>query len=355
MSRKSDNFPLVLTGGTVGLWLLLHKIFDIFFEDWIKHQLEPRVGHTVAEMIERFGSAGLPALAAGGIVWFLLRYVRAQYEAERHDPAVEAQREHTAALLAQTAALQSPRSSADDPIKSIPNLRVADSPAASALFQHPEQDKTIPMLESGYLTAWARKMGPGTPPLIKLEGSIWRSHHLQYFPKGTRGQNQTFIKTNVRDDSAYYDLFLNLEQAQKEWPTLRMSIVPGNSPDLWKPAPEAVEAFADKALLATRDSWAEKFEEAMLKGLAAEDELRELQKNLPGLAPIGRVEQARNKLSHYAMRSDDAEKESQRAWDLLRDDIRSKLMGGVLTAKAFESLISAEALKSKSHHRSGAY
>jgi hypothetical protein len=33
MYRKSDNFPLVLTGGTVGLWLLLHKTFDIFFED----------------------------------------------------------------------------------------------------------------------------------------------------------------------------------------------------------------------------------------------------------------------------------------------------------------------------------
>jgi hypothetical protein len=35
MYRKSDKFPLVLTGGTVGLWLLLHKTFDIFFEDWI--------------------------------------------------------------------------------------------------------------------------------------------------------------------------------------------------------------------------------------------------------------------------------------------------------------------------------
>jgi hypothetical protein len=51
MSLKSDNFPLVLTGGTVGLWLLLHKIFDIFFEDWIKHQLEPRVGHTVLPIV----------------------------------------------------------------------------------------------------------------------------------------------------------------------------------------------------------------------------------------------------------------------------------------------------------------
>jgi len=76
MVRKSDNFPLVLTGGALGLWLLFHKIFDIFFEDWIKHQLEPFVGHTVAEMIERFGSVGFPLLGVIGIIWFLIAYNR---------------------------------------------------------------------------------------------------------------------------------------------------------------------------------------------------------------------------------------------------------------------------------------
>jgi hypothetical protein len=77
MSRKSDNFPLVLLGGGLGLWLLFHAIWDILFEDWLKHQLEHLAGHTVAEMIERFGSVGFPALAAIATVWFLYSYIKA--------------------------------------------------------------------------------------------------------------------------------------------------------------------------------------------------------------------------------------------------------------------------------------
>jgi hypothetical protein len=76
MSRKSDNFPLVLLGGGLVLWLLFHAIWDILFEDWLKHQLEHLAGHTVAEMIERFGSVGSPALAAIATVWFLYTYIK---------------------------------------------------------------------------------------------------------------------------------------------------------------------------------------------------------------------------------------------------------------------------------------
>jgi hypothetical protein len=97
MSQKSNNFPLVLTGGALALWWLFHKIFDILLEDWIKHQLEPRFGHTVAEVIERFGAVGFPALAAGGVVWFLCAYMKRHYSAI--DPAIEEQRQHTQALI----------------------------------------------------------------------------------------------------------------------------------------------------------------------------------------------------------------------------------------------------------------
>jgi hypothetical protein len=97
MSRKSGNFPLVLAGGALALWWLFHKIFDILLEDWIKHQLEPRVGHTVAEVIERFGAVGFPALAAGGVVWFLWAYIKRHYSSAEIDPAIEAQRQHTQA------------------------------------------------------------------------------------------------------------------------------------------------------------------------------------------------------------------------------------------------------------------
>jgi hypothetical protein len=56
VARKTDNYPLVFIGGGLGLFLLLHTVWSILFEDWLKHQLEHLVGHTVAEMIERFGS-----------------------------------------------------------------------------------------------------------------------------------------------------------------------------------------------------------------------------------------------------------------------------------------------------------
>jgi hypothetical protein len=99
MSRKSDNFALVLTGGTLALLLLFHTMWSILFEDWLKHQLERIAGHTVAEMIEKFGAVGFPALAAGGVVWFLWAYIKRHYSAAEIDPAIEAQRQHTQALI----------------------------------------------------------------------------------------------------------------------------------------------------------------------------------------------------------------------------------------------------------------
>ena len=82
MRRKSDNYSLVLASGGLGLWILFHTIWNILFEDWLKHQLEHLVRHTLAEMIERFGSVGFPALAAIAVVWFLSSYISAQAKAE---------------------------------------------------------------------------------------------------------------------------------------------------------------------------------------------------------------------------------------------------------------------------------
>src|ERR1700732_3240498 len=88
MSRKSYNFPLVLLGGGLGLWLLFHTIWSILFEDWLRHQLEQFAGHTVAEMIERFGSVGFPALAAIATVWFLYSYIEAHLDQSLSDSAL---------------------------------------------------------------------------------------------------------------------------------------------------------------------------------------------------------------------------------------------------------------------------
>jgi hypothetical protein len=76
VSRKSDNYPLVFVGGGLGLFALLHAIWSILFEDWVKQQLEHFVGHTVAEMLEKFGSVGFPLLGMIGIIWFLIAYNR---------------------------------------------------------------------------------------------------------------------------------------------------------------------------------------------------------------------------------------------------------------------------------------
>jgi hypothetical protein len=80
VAKKSDNYPLVFIGGGLALTFAFHTIWKILFEDWVKHQLERIVGQTMAEMIERFGATGFPALAAVAIIWFLVAYKKSAAE-----------------------------------------------------------------------------------------------------------------------------------------------------------------------------------------------------------------------------------------------------------------------------------
>jgi hypothetical protein len=73
---------LVLVGGSVGLTLLFHTVWNILFEDWLKHQLERLFGHTVAEMIERFGSVGFPVVAAIALTWLIYSVAKAHIRVE---------------------------------------------------------------------------------------------------------------------------------------------------------------------------------------------------------------------------------------------------------------------------------
>jgi len=75
MGRRSNNFELVLLGGAFALLYFFHTIFNILFEEWIKHKLQDYLGITVAEMIERFGAITFPALGAIAVVWGLYRYI----------------------------------------------------------------------------------------------------------------------------------------------------------------------------------------------------------------------------------------------------------------------------------------
>lgn len=82
MARKSDSLPLWLVGSSLGFTLLFHTVWSILFEDWIKHQLERFVGHTVAELLEKFGSVGFPVIAAIAFTWLIYSYAKAHAKAE---------------------------------------------------------------------------------------------------------------------------------------------------------------------------------------------------------------------------------------------------------------------------------
>lgn len=76
MENRSDNYPLVIGGAVLALFLVLHHVFGIFFDEWLKHYLETYLGITVAEMIERSGDLAFSLIAAVAIVWFLYRYMK---------------------------------------------------------------------------------------------------------------------------------------------------------------------------------------------------------------------------------------------------------------------------------------
>lgn len=71
MWKRSDNTDLALLFATAVLALLGHSIFNILFEEWLKHHLQAYFGLTVAEMIERFGAISAPVLASIAIIWIV--------------------------------------------------------------------------------------------------------------------------------------------------------------------------------------------------------------------------------------------------------------------------------------------
>src|SRR5260370_4522408 len=79
---RSENFPLVIIIAIVALSYALHTVFDIFFEEWIKSQLEDHFGLTGAEMIERFGSLIVPGCFAIAVIWFIYLYIKRDFAAE---------------------------------------------------------------------------------------------------------------------------------------------------------------------------------------------------------------------------------------------------------------------------------
>lgn len=104
----------------------------------------------------------------------------------------------------------------------IPNLRVADRHFARKLFEQPQSDALIPLLEAEKVASWGRPMGPGEPPPIKIPGTLWRTHTLHFVAgRDQWAKSQTYLKSNGRQDTAYYDIFLNTAQIEKIWSQTR--------------------------------------------------------------------------------------------------------------------------------------
>ena len=115
---------------------------------------------------------------------------------------------------------------------------------------------------------------------------------------------------------------------------------PGHLHD-WKSAPDAVEAFAEPTLRATRDRWSQKFDEAHESKERAEDAIRGIRKtfangSVPENAPEARlIDNNLRQLEVSARQSDIATEELRRAWDALRSDIHKKLCSGKLISRGF--------------------
>jgi hypothetical protein len=138
----------------------------------------------------------------------------------------------------------------------IPDLRVADSPAALKLFDGTDGDKLLPLLEAEKIIAWARRIGgnPGDEPApLKVPGTVWRDHYFKFNPRpdGPGRINQTFIKTRSRDELVYYDVFLNSAQIRRVWPKFEQPLAASDDtstfpaalyvPGTWMQTPMLVE------------------------------------------------------------------------------------------------------------------
>src|ERR1700682_3078996 len=109
--------------------------------------------------------------------------------------------------------------------------------------------------------------------------------------------------------------------------------IPADPLGMWKPAPEAVEAFAEKSLIEERDKQHERFYEGYMKSHEVADEIVRIQG-----APVldnQAIETNRRRLRLYDMQTAIAKDELGRVWSALRADIASKLNRRHLIAKGF--------------------
>jgi hypothetical protein len=330
-----DSFPAIIGGGLIILALFFHSIYEDLLKAAVLKHLSAVMGMPEAELVSRLTEMAGPIVGAVAVIWIVLWYARRELRAELPDPSIEARRQHTAAIVAQTEALKAKPHS---PVlaQGVDDSRTTLAGIVNGLLERSlQRDFKIPASPSdSFLKLYEEVKNSTHPAWIDPETNQLRRDVLQYC--GIVGMQDEDRKEHESNREQLQSFGQKLIQR-----LAGVTVSADLGPDVWKPAPEAIEAFSDSALIATRDKWALEYDSAVLKGFAAEDELADIRKKMmqteseATLGNADRIQHAQRKLSLYAMMSDNAMSESKRAWDALRDDIHSKLVSGALIAKGF--------------------
>jgi hypothetical protein len=106
-----------------------------------------------------------------------------------------------------------------------PNVRLADSPAAMALFDGLERAKIIALLTQEKLSSWARVSASQSHDFVLLGGGVWTMSTFRCDPKNPddRGTiNQTYLRQRQTLNAAFYDVCMNFAQLKRAWPSLEI-------------------------------------------------------------------------------------------------------------------------------------
>jgi hypothetical protein len=101
-----DSFPAVIGGCVILLALFFHSIYEDLLKAAVLNRLSAVMGVPEAELVSGLTEMSLPILGSVAVVWFLYGYLKRELSAQDPDPAIEAQRQHTAAIHAQTEAIR---------------------------------------------------------------------------------------------------------------------------------------------------------------------------------------------------------------------------------------------------------
>jgi hypothetical protein len=89
MSKRSQDFELLLLGGAAALYFLFDNIFGNLFYAWLKQELEKYTGLLESDVLAKLSQVSFSLLLVIAIIWWLYRYIhqalRAEFQADREE------------------------------------------------------------------------------------------------------------------------------------------------------------------------------------------------------------------------------------------------------------------------------